>query len=1464
VAALDLFSQPTRAWFEASFEAPTDAQTAGWEAIAEGSHTLIHAPTGSGKTLAAFLWCLDRLFSEPLPADAERTRVLYVSPMKALAYDIERNLRAPLAGISNAAGRMGLDQLPEVVTAMRTGDTSAQDRRKLHRHPPDVLITTPESLYLMLTSRIRETLASVRWLIVDEIHAVAGTKRGSHLALSLERLEEIASSPQRIGLSATQRPLADIAKFLGGGTVSGNKEWTLRRVAVVDAPPRKTLDLEVVVPVEDMTQPQAETELVPGGAAALPPKRSMWPTMYARMLELIRAHNSTIIFANSRALAERIARQVNELAEEELVQAHHGSVSREQRLEIEDRLKRGELKAVVATATLELGIDMAAVDLVLMVESPPSVASGLQRAGRAGHQVGAPSMAKIFPKHRGDLLEAAVVVDRMLKGQIESTSIPRNPLDVLAQQIVAAASVEPWDVDALYDMVRRAGPYSELGRASFESVLDMLAGRYPSDEFAELRPRITWDRVKGRIEARPGAQILAVTNAGTIPDRGLYRVMLPDGGKVGELDEEMVYESRPGDVFLLGSSAWQMVEIDADRVVVAPAAAGTTPRLPFWRGDGLGRPVELGRAIGEFLRELAPLAIGEATKTLVEEYRLDPLAARNLAVYLDDEKEATGIVPTDKTLVIQQFRDEIGDWRMVLLSPFGARVHAPWALAASRRMRERFGIEADGVWSDDGIVFRFPDAESPPDPSALILDPEEVEDLVVAESTESALFASRFREAAARALLLPRRRPDRRTPLWLQRRRSQDLLKVARNYGSFPILLETYREVLQDHFDLPALGELLSSIRSRNISVTEVATERPSPFASSLLFDFIATYMYEYDSPIAERRATALTLDRDLLQELLGEPELRSLLDADSIARVELELQRLTRERQARNADGLHDLLRHLGPLSPADIEARVTEPDEVENWLASLENSGRVFRTGASSDQRWAAAEDAARLRDALGLAVPKGIAADLLKPVDDPLGDVVGRFARTHAPFTTEEAAVGLGLPSAVMAGVLERLAGSGRVVRGAFRPSGADQEWADTDVIRRIRRASLAVLRNEAEPVEPAAFARLQAEWQGLGTKTSGSVRLGEVIRSLQGASLPASALEVDLLPARLSYSPEMLDQLTASGEVVWVGMGPLGPRDGRVALYLRDDISLLHPPVHTDPPVGEMHDAIRAQLTDRGASFFRDIYRAAGGGDTGAVLDALWDLVWSGEVTNDTVTPLRAFLWGKVRSKGRGRGRPRLPSSAPPSGSGRWYLVSDLIDPEITDTVKAKAMAEQLLERHGLLTRDVVSSSGVPGGFSGLYPVLRAMEDAGRVRRGYFVEGLGGAQFALPGAVDQLRREEEPEMRVLAATDPASPYGSAIPWPQSVGNPSRSAGAFVITHGGELVAFLERGARTLVTFTSDDGVLRKVASVLAQLTAARARRFELEQIDGMAASGTPLGRLLEEAGFKSSYKGLVLRS
>jgi ATP-dependent Lhr-like helicase len=1487
MGALDAFSPPTRTWFEGTFAAPTPAQERGWTAIARGEHTLIHAPTGSGKTLAAFLWCLDRLAISRRPDPKRRCRVLYVSPLKALAHDVERNLKAPLVGIGLAARSLGVEP-PEIDAAIRTGDTPQRERRDLVRQPPDILITTPESLYLMLTSEARNTLCSVEWVIVDEVHAIAGTKRGAHLALSLERLEEVVDGElQRIGLSATQRPLAEIGRYLAGAE---------RSVAIVDAGQRKRLELEVVVPVEDMgrlgeirvdldddTLPTLDR---PGGSVlGAEARTSIWPSIYPRLLDLIRGHTSTLVFVNSRRLAERLALRLNELhqqedpehADEVLVRAHHGSISREQRLEVEELLKSGRLRGLVATSSLELGIDMGAIDLVVQVEAPASVASGLQRIGRAGHTVDAVSQGKVFPKYRGDLLEAAVVVQRMVAGEIESTRILHNPLDVLAQQVVAMCALDTWSVDTLYDVVRRAYNFAGLPRAQFDGVLDMLAGRYPSDEFAELKPRLVWDRVANTVVARRDARVVAVTSGGTIPDRGLYGVFLgEDGPRVGELDEEMVYESRPGETFVLGATTWRIERITPQKVLVSPAP-GEPGKTPFWHGDAVGRPIELGRALGAFSREIVALDEAEAVDRLRTTHALDELAARNLLAYLAEQREATGIVPSDRAIVVERFRDELGDWRVCILTPFGGRVHTPWALAITARLRERFGSDPYLIWSDDGIAIRLPEGfESEPIGDLLFPDPESLEDLVVHELGSSSLFAARFRENAARALLLPRRRGQQRRPLWELRQRAADLLAVASRYGSFPILLETFRECLNDVFDVPALQDVLRGVRQRQIRVSDVETASASPFARSLLFDYIAEFMYDGDAPLAERRAQALALDRERLRELLGQEELRELLDPSALTDLELELQWLG-ERRARNADQVHDLLRRLGDLSTAEVVARSTG-DEAHVWLAGLEQQRRAVSVRIGGDQRWIAVEDVARYRDSVGAQPPRGVPDIFLADTEDALAGLLARWARTHGPFVARQPADRWSLPAALVQDTLRRLAEQGVVLLGEFSPmpGASGREWCDPDVLRSLRRRSLARLRREVEPVPPVVLARLLPLWQGVGTEQGGLDRVLDVVAQLEGAFLPWSVYERDVLRQRVrGYQPRLLDELCAAGEVVWVGRGSLGNDDGRVALYRREQLRRLAPAVAEEPPDGALHRRLRDHLASRGASFFRDLSQAVGPVTDAELLDALWDLVWSGEITNDSLIPLRLRL---TRKKSAGPRRPpHLSRLGPPEGAGRWSLTYGLgQDGNASDTERLHALALTLLERHGVVTREAVLAEGTLGGFAAVYPVFKAMEEAGQIRRGYFVEGLGATQFALPGGVDRLRAERKPlddgtaRPLVLAAVDPAQPYGATLPWPRRDAEDRKSlqrvAGAHVVLIGGEPVLYVERAGKGLLTLPAFDDAELAASSVRALVSVAEAnprRELTIERVDGSPVLSSTARPLLEEAGFHREYLGLTLR-
>lgn len=1509
--ALDAFSPATRAWFTESFAAPTEVQRRAWQAIARGDHSLVVAPTGSGKTLAAFLWAIDRLHHVRAehPIAASGTRVVYLSPLKALGVDVERNLRAPLVGIARTATALDVE-VPEVTVGVRSGDTTPAERRTLVTNPPDILITTPESLFLMLTSAARETLRGVETVIVDEIHAMAGTKRGSHLALSLERLDAIVGRPvQRVGLSATVRPHEEVARFLCG----------TRPVAIVAPPSGKRFDLSVRVPVDDLSDLAGET-----GAG------TVWPHVEEAILDEVLAHRSTIVFANSRRLAERLTARLNELWEERtspeaveaveaaasvgwpsggrpgrppaelpgasgltggaapiIARSHHGSVSKEERALVEADLKGGRLRCVVATSSLELGIDMGAVDLVMQVESPPSVASGLQRIGRAGHQVGEVSKGLIYPKHRADVLHSAVAAERMIAGAIEELRIPANPLDVLAQQTIAAAALDEWDVEEWFELVRRAAPFAALPRSAFDATLDLLAGRYPSDRFGELRPRIVWDRDAGTIVGRRGAQRLAVTSGGTIPDRGMFGVFMigeaGPGRRVGELDEEMVYESRVGDVFALGATSWRIQEITHDRVLVAPAA-GEPGRLPFWKGDGIGRPAELGEAIGGFITELAGAPTGDA---LVRSRAagLDDRAAKNLVAFIDDQRKATTVVPDAVNLVVERFRDELGDWRIVLHSPYGMRVHAPWALAVGARIQEELGVDANAVASDDGVVLRMPDTgDDPPGAELFTFEPPELAELVTRHVGGSALFASRFRECAARALILPKTNPGRRSPLWQQRQRASQLLEVARDYPDFPILLEAVRECLQDVYDLPALTRLAERIERRQVRFVEVATESPSPFAASLLFGYVGAFMYEGDAPLAERRAAALSLDPALLAELLGTVELRELLDPEVVVDTERMLQRLDPDRRARGDDGVADLLQGLGPLTPDEVTARVDDGTDAAAALEALIAARRAARVRFAGRDWIVAVEDVSRLRDALGVPIPPGLPEVFEEGVRDPLGDLVSRYARTHGPFTTQQVAERFGIGQAVARAALARLASERRIVEGEFLPGGAGLEWCDSGVLRRIRRRSLAALREEVEQVEPRQFARFLPEWQQVGGRLHGVDGVAAVVEQLEGARIPASAWESFVLPARVAdYRPGMLDELTASGEVLWAGAGTLAGDDGWISLHLAESAALTLPPPEA-APLDALESELLAVLGGGGGYFFRQLVEAVGADDDRAVIDALWRLVWAGLVTNDTFSPVRGLLAGggthktrapapRARMRGRSLTRRALAASVqqdrtaraaanPAHAAGRWSIVPLASS---SATPRAQALGETLLERYGVVTRGSVVAEGIVGGFALAYRSLSAFEDSGRVRRGYFVDGLGGAQFGTTAAVDRLRAQPAAGAVALAATDPANPFGAALEWPEPPGDgshrPARKAGSFVAMVDGAATLYVERGGRTALAFTDDPGLLEASAAALAEaLRRGRAERMRVETVNGGNVYGSVLEPALRAAGFRETPRGL----
>jgi len=1572
---LDLFHPAVRDWFSAVFTGPTRPQILGWPAISRGDSTLILAPTGTGKTLAAFLWCINRLmFSTDKPPEESRCRVIYISPIKALAVDVERNLRAPLVGIAQAAQRLG-HAYQEPTVAIRTGDTPTSERARFLRHPSDILITTPESLYLLLTSQPRELLRSVDTVILDEIHALVPTKRGSHLSLSLERLERLTGRRiQRIGLSATQRPLEEVARFLGGAEVLARTAKSeppeleaaaresetefetatptpdqplsefessfyapvYRPVTIVDAGELKRLDLRVEVPVEDMARLDDIDPLPSGPASQGPVRPSIWSAIHPKLLEQIKAHRSTLIFVNNRRLAERISGAINDLAQETLVRAHHGSIALAQRKEIEDRLKLGTLRGLVATSSLELGIDMGAIDLVIQIESPPSVASGMQRVGRASHHVGAISNAVIYPKYRADLVACAAITQAMYQGQVESVHYPRNPLDVLAQQIVAIISFDEWHVDDLFQLVRSAAPYANLTRSVFESVLDMLAGRYPSDEFAELRPRITWDRVSNRLTPRQSSRRVAVINGGTIPDRGLYGVFLSGatkGARVGELDEEMVFESRTGDTIILGATTWRIDEISHDRVLVSPAP-GEPGKMPFWHGDTAGRPAEFGKKIGAMTRELLAQPRPVAFSTLVTNHSLDTNAAENLLRYLEDQAVATARVPNDQDIVIETCRDELGDRRICVLTPFGSRVHAPWCMAVSAKLRAERALDVESMWSDDGFVLRIPESDEEIPTEQLLPDPTEFQQLVLQQLGSTSLFAAKFREAASRALLLPRRRAGQRTPLWQQRKRAADLLAVAARFSSFPILLETYRECIRDVFDLPATSNILSAAQRGEIRVTSIISDKPSPFASSLLFSYVANYIYDGDAPLAERRAQALSIDQSQLQEILGDTDLRELLDQNAIDEVESRLQSLEPDYQARHADGVHDLLLKHGDLTESEIAARSTTP-AIASTITDLTNARRAVRVRIAGESRFIPVEYAGRYRDALGTPLPPGLAEVFLTSSEDPLRELIRRYARTHGPFTTQELATRYALQPAQIDVVLRTLHGKGKLLEGEFRPRGQHQEWCDPEILQQIRRKSLARLRREVEPVEQRTFARFATRWQGVATRRRGLDALLDAVENLQGSALLVSEFEREILPARIAdYRSGDLDAVMAAGEVVWVGLEQVGDRDGRVSLYLTESLPALLPPaeIQTDAPqLSDKSQKILEVLRKQGASFFAGIHNALGGGYPGEVREALWQLVWAGKITNDTFFPLRDLL--RPSDPKQDREHRREVAQGPPGSPeylrqlrsrksiggpahGRWSLVAAHQSQPIGVTQWSANIAQQLLTRHGIVMRETAIAENIPRGYNTIYPALKTLEESGIIRRGMFVAGMGAAQFAATSAVDMLRslrmEPPKPETIFLAASDPANPYGTLLPWPrgengfandstqpseESGNNPddtqtksssksasaksqdvsarphtmSRTKGAGVILINGVLAAFLRRRNPAIQVFLPENEpectqFARELAKKLAELAIRRQGRRSgllIADINNEPARDHFLARFLEESGFTPSAFGYQMR-
>ncbi|WP_291477928.1 DEAD/DEAH box helicase [Corynebacterium sp.] len=1608
--ALDRFSTPVATWFREVFTEPTVVQSQAWDAISRGDNALVVAPTGSGKTLAAFLWALSRLTSQGLMKDrldgtdgtggTGGTRVLYVSPLKALGVDVERNLQVPLAGIARTAAATGTDIAP-VRVGVRSGDTPQAERAKLLRNPPDVLITTPESLYLMLTSKAAGTLRDVDTVIVDEVHAVAGTKRGTHLALTLERLDRLTrpgrGPVQRIGLSATVNPVDTVAAFLGGD----------RPVTVVNPPSQKLWDVRVRSVVEDFRDPPPvedaptgtggtggggtvdvvdEALLGPslvgegvGGVtdagsgsrvasgvdreSALPQQKSVWPHVQRAIYGQVMENRSTLVFVNARRTAERLTGTLNEMWAQEhdpeslaaptrrdpaqlmaqsgavsgapqvIARAHHGSVSKDERADIEAALKDGSLRCVVATSSLELGIDMGLVDHVVQVGAPPSVSSAVQRCGRAGHSVGAVSRATVYPLHRQDAEVATVIVDRMLAGELEPLQVVSNALDVLAQQTVAVAAQAAAggdgetsvDVEDWFRTVRRAHPYAALPREAFDGVLDLVSGRYPSTDFAELRPKVVYDAATGRFEARPGAQRTAVTSGGTIPDRGLFGVFLPADGentggrRVGELDEEMVYESRVGDVFTLGASSWRIAEITRDQVIVTPAA-GHTGRLPFWVGDAEGRPADLGPVIGTARRTWGRGVDGD----LREAAFLDDNTRRNLDDFYAGQREATQVVPDERTVLVERFHDEVGDWRVVVHSPWGRSVNAPWALALGAALSRRSGIDAMAVAGDDGIVLRLPYTEDAPGAELLTGGADDTGP-VVAEVTESvgssALFAGRFRECAARALLLPRRNPGKRQPLWQQRQRAAQLLDVARPHPEFPIMVETMRECLRDVYDLPALERIVAAVGTRSMRVAEITTDTPSPFAESLLFSYTGAFLYEGDSA---ERAAALTVDPALLAAVLGARGEGLVLDPDVVTEVVESLQWLSEGRRARSAEQVVDMLRALGPSAPAEVARRTEDPQgtvlpEVREMIPR-----RICEVKVGGVPRWAVVEDVALLRDGLGIPVPPGVAA-ARETVVDALDQLVLRWARTHGPFTAADIATEFGLGVATADSLAKRWV-SGRRLESHSGDDG--DRYVDAGVLRRLRAATLAKARGALEPVSVQTYAAVLADWHGLGAGERGD--LPGVIEQLAGVALPASAWETVVLPARIpDYRPEDLDDLVAAGEVLVVGAGAASATDPRIMLLPADLAPLLvdGPEDAGEPDApGPVAALVRDRVSGGGAFLAAEIERGLASGEHNdshshdAVDAAIWELFDAGMLMPDSFAPVRARLAGtgitdrpgtsrgsgahKAPRRHRGRGTTRrlrmgrstfaqtvasqevrsrrAAMNAHAGVPGRWSQVPEAAG---AATDRAIATGEAWLDRYAVVTRGAVTAEHTEGGFAAAYRMLTAWEDNGTVLRGYVVEGLGGAQFASREVIDQLRRVEEENPSgekttrpvLLAAADPANPYGAAVPWPELPGDdaprPTRGAGALVVLQEGRLLAHLTRGGRTVTVFTRpslSDGPPTPdpgdVAAVVAVLTDAvqggRLSPVTVERVNGVDVMGAATAAWTA-AGARLTPKGLVVR-
>jgi ATP-dependent Lhr-like helicase len=1488
---LSLFLPPVRDWFHSALGEPTPAQTQSWPLIAAGKHTLILAPTGSGKTLAAFLACLDGLWRQnPVPPGV---RVLYISPLKALNNDIHRNLQVPLAGVAETARHMGLP-LPTLVVAVRTGDTPTAERQRLIKKPPHILITTPESLHLMLTSKARETLRNVTHCIVDEIHALSPNKRGVFLALLLERLAALTPNGfQRIGLSATQRPLDEVARFLGGREADVDGRFVPRPVSIVDAGLRKDLDLRVLCPV-DHFGPQ--------------PEKSVWPSIYRLLREQIQDHRSTIVFANNRRTVERITANLNE--DEEVARAHHGSVSLEVRQATEQALKDGRLPAVAATGSLELGIDMGAVDLVCQVESPGSVSRGLQRVGRAGHLVGQTSKGRLIPKMPSDLLEQAVLAREMAAGRVEEIYVPINCLDILAQQLVALAAQDSWNVPDLFALVRRAYPFRDLSAQAFETVLEMISGRYrlnnglashgtpregsgvtvhSSPRLMALEPRVSWDRVHNRLHALPGSRQLALVNGGTIPDTGQYAAYTQTGVRIGELDEEFVYERRVGDAFLLGTNAWRVDKIEADRVLVAPAQ-GAPAMVPFWRGESTGRSYALGVALGGFLREVAQrVDASDCLQWLERGFFLDERSARNVRDHVRRQLAGTGSLPTDKTLVVEASRDPLGDWQVILLSPLGNRLHFGLRLALEHRLQERLGYRPQCLHHADGILIRLTDTDEPILDLFSGLTPENVEPMILDALADSALFALRFRQNAARALLLPRSKIGKRAPLWLQRLRGRDLLQVARQHPDFPIVVETHRECLHDHLDMPSLQSLLSDIHENRIEVVTRRAETPSPFASGLLFSFTAAFMYQYDDvePTATKGAA---LDGQLLDQLVAPQRHAHLLDPRAVHQVERRLRGIGQP--PRSSAEAAEWLRRLGDLTPAELEGPMAE------FLNALQSDGLarlIELPGAREPRRWVLTEEA----DVYSAAFGMGRASP--KQQQDAAEMILGRFLETHALVGLDDVSDRYPLESAWAKRKLEEWTRGGRLVPIQPSNDAPTVQWSAPANLQQVQRGSLAILRREVLTCSPPQFADFVIRWQKLHPehRRGESAGLEETLNRLQGLPLPAELWERVVLPSRVpAYQPRWLDEIVASGNWTWACQGDDAPGAGALAFFHREQLGgIPRPPLDDATALSPRDEHLLECLQQRGASFVADLAAEAGRECTrvgpselapDGIRCGLWRLLRQGLVTNDRFDVIRkgepaangdgsAEAAGSVASRSTSHRRLRFSSRRPTQlrPEGRWSLIGwGHPDPE----ERAVFCAALLLHRYGVVARELALLDPWMLPWRSLYEVLTRMELSGEVRRGYFVEGLSGAQFALPEAAEMLQSLHRPSssadpVLLLHSLDPANLFGAGAPFdvPLLDGGTrsfTRRPGNWLAVRAGRPILLVEGQGKRLTALASA-GPEDKAAAVArlrdileADQTLGPRHKLAVDEWNGQPVTTTEGRDLLAAAGFVRDYQGMVL--